>query len=647
MTSISRLPESIYKRIAAGEVIVSPAAAAKELIENALDAGATAITIETVEGGRDLIRVTDNGCGMSPEDLAMSIEKHATSKITSFEEVYALSSLGFRGEALASIAEVSRLTISTRERGAPAGAELSISGGGEPVVTEAGLPEGTTVRVDDLFYNVPARRKFLKTAAREGAAVSDVVKRLILSRPDVAFKYIRNHHVAYQTSGSGDLRQAAAIVYGPDTMRHMVDVSYQGRHARVQGIVSKPTYVFKNAQRLEFFLNGRYIQSKTLQKAVQQGYQGSILHGHYPACVLNIETDPATVDINIHPAKLAVLLFQEDDIVRDVANAVSKAALENVEPPRLSPAGPQEPFPDQPQRQQNFWTTVPRGMSLAEAAKAAEQGTLRASQPPQAAGPGRSESDTPKACRQPQPASESGKLPEAEQGSRPPQPEPPEEDAYEPEPFADELDRTEPEPEREAEVADVRTLTEYRVIGTAFSTYILCEAGDVIYVIDQHAAQERLTYERLLEAARSGEKYAQQLLLPVVKSFSAADQDLLTEHQALLETLGISFEPFGEMMLRFLSFPVEVAGADTDRFLDSLLEELRMHGTDAVALRDHIITQACRHSVKAGTDLNEKEIARLVHELTTLEAIPHCPHGRPIATALTKGDLEKGFKRRV
>ena len=483
-----------------------------------------------MEGGRDLIRVTDNGCGMDREDLAICIEKHTTSKISTFDEVYALTSLGFRGEALASIAEVARLSIASRQKGAEAGAELTVAGGSEPVITEAGLPEGTTVRVDDLFFNVPARRKFLKSAAREAAQVSDTVKRLILSRPDVAFKYIRNHHVAYQTPGAGTLRQVAAIIYGAETLQQMIDISYQGSHAQVSGLISQPTYVFKSAQRQDFFLNGRYIQSKALQKAVMQGYQGSILHGHHPACILNIETDPAAVDINIHPAKLSALLFQEEDVVRDVAAAVTAGALKEIRPPQIVPE-PAADDADRPQRQQNFWITVPRGSTLTETEKKAAQ----ADEPP-----GVPPVDGTAMTR---------KLPETL-----------EEDVYAAPDFV--LPPAPPAGSESAPAEDIRKLSEYRIVGTVFSTYILCETGDTVYLIDQHAAQERLTYDRILSWVKQGERYGQLLLFPVVKKFAAADHDLLLEHRELLDSLGISFEPFGELSLRFVSFPVQVASTD-------------------------------------------------------------------------------------
>lgn len=613
MSKITLLPENIYKRIAAGEVITSPAAAVKELVENAIDAGATAITVEILEGGRDFIRVTDNGSGMTAEDLQMAIRKHATSKISSFEDVYALESLGFRGEALASIAEVAHLTISSRERGSECGAELTVRGGGEPDIREIGLPEGTTVRVDDLFCNMPARRKFLKSASKEGAAVTDTVKRLILSRPTVAFKYLRNGRVVYQTPGDGDLRRAAAVIYGSDILKNMVDVSYKSTHAAIRGLISRPTYIFRTAQRMEFFLNGRYIQSKRLQKALIQGYKGSILTGHHPAGILFIETDPTTVDFNIHPAKLEVLLFQEEDILKDIAQAVSEAALQEVAPPPVAisapPAAsgnPRDDF-DTPRRQTDFFQTV-------SSAELRSRGGEDKSPQEKAGAPGADDKT----------------------------------DSYIPEPFSQEFEPSSSENvSGETAPADIRTLTQYRVIGTAFSTYILCETADNIYIIDQHAAQERLTYENLLSWVENGHHAGQMLLRPVIRKFSADDYTLLMRYRDFLDGLGLDFEPFGELSLRFISFPLQILSTDTDMFLDEIVEELRMHGTDAVVARDRLITQSCRHSVKAGTDLTEKEIGRIVTELTTMEAIPHCPHGRPIAVALTRSELEKGFRRRV
>lgn len=620
MTKISLLPESIYKRIAAGEVIINPAAAVKELVENAIDAGATAVTVEILEGGRDFIRVTDNGTGMSVEDLRMSVKKHATSKISAFEDVYALESLGFRGEALASIAEVAHLTISTREHSTSIGWELTVRGGSEPEIEEKGLPSGTTVRVDDLFYNVPARRKFLKSAAKEGAAVSETVKRLILSRPGIAFKYLRNGRVAYQTPGDGDLRTAAAVIYGSDMLPHMQDVSYKSSHSSIHGIISKPTYIFKTPQRLEFFLNGRYVQSKRLQKALIQGYKGSILTGHYPAGILFIDTDPTTVDFNIHPAKLEVLLFQEEDILGDVTTAVSQAVLKEIEPPQLTAdmllTPDKEPQYDAPRRQADFFQTV-RSRDLQPHVQEPQADAIQETLP------------------------ENGEEPAADTPDET-------EDAYTAEPFADTFRQvTAPEEPVEGPVPDIRRITDYRIIGTAFSTYILCEVGDVIYMIDQHAAQERLTYDNILSWVEKGRRYGQLLLEPVIKTFREEDYALLVKFHDLLKSLGLDFEPFGDLTLRFVSFPLQILMTNTDIFLDSITEELRSYGDDAVVCRDRLITQACRYSVKAGTDLTEPEIAHLVTKLTEMDSIPHCPHGRPIAVALKRAELEKGFRRRV
>lgn len=628
MPRIAKLSQEVYNRIAAGEVITSPAAVVKELVENSLDAGAAAVTVEIQEGGRDLIRVSDNGCGMGREDLALSIEKHATSKIDSFDDLYALSSLGFRGEALASIAEVSKLSIASREKDAQSGNELHAESG-KVDIREAGLPEGTSIKVEDIFFNIPARRKHMRSAAKEGAAVTETVKRLILSRPQIAFKYIRNGHIVYQTPGDGDLKKAAAVIYGPDILRSVVEVEYAGSAAAVRGIVSKPTYIFKTASRIELFLNGRYIQSKELVRAVESGYKGSILHGHHPQAILHIDVDPATVDINIHPSKISALLFSEEDVMRDVSRAVSDAVLHEVEPPALplQSRGPDSEDVDMDAlRQPGFWQVVPPGTTLQQAAAAAGQN---------------------RQGKKPEPLRPQ-KAPEAPVHAPIQSTDLSKEDTYAAEPFTQEFESVAPAPHEDPvqeHAADIRSLKSYRILGTAFSTYIFCEAGEYLYVIDQHAAQERLTYEQLLKNAEGGQTYTQLLLIPIVRTFSADEYALLTEYSDLLGTLGISFEPFGELTLRFFGFPVEMD--NVDRFLDSLLNELRTYGKEAVVAREKIISSACRHSVKAGADLTKEEIERLLEEITSMSAIPHCPHGRPIAVTISRKDLEKGFKRQV
>lgn len=636
MSTIQQLPESVYARIAAGEVIVNPAAAAKELIENAMDAGATGITIEVADGGRSMIRVTDNGEGIPENELPAAVERHATSKIRTFEDLYSLQSMGFRGEALSSMAEVSRFTLSSRQHGAEMGARLTVAGGSTPQVEAVGIPEGTTVRVEDLFYNIPARRKFMKSGPREGTLVSEAVRRALLSRPDIAFKYIRNGRIAYQTSGDGDLRAALSSVYGPEILRELIDVHLDFEGGTVSGCITRPSYVVKSAQRIDFFVNGRYIQSKPLQKALIRGYGESLLHGHYPAAAIHLKLRPDMLDVNVHPAKLTALFYDEDQVVSHVLSAVQSAAGQSTGAPYVALRSSEEaaerhgrdttdashagPNPD-------FWVTVPRRSGAEEEFRTSSERKREASSIPEV-----------KASPAPIQGSSStaASLPHSDEAPR-----------SNLDAFTQLIEtRTDipPEPEEEQ---DVRSMHSSRVVGSVFSTYLICEAEGRLFFIDQHAARERLTYESLLEWTRTGKKYAQMLLIPVVRTFTAPEFAALMENQQLLEELGLTFEEFGELTLRFFSLPVQMGSQDVDQFLADVVDELGSHPEDPVLARERLISSACRHSVKGGTELTQAEMQTLVKEITQMESIPFCPHGRPIAVEVTREQLEKGFRRRV
>lgn len=647
MGVIKSLPESVYTRIAAGEVIVNPAAAVKELIENGIDAGATGITVEIADGGRALIRVTDNGYGMAEEDLPLAVERHATSKIQAFDDLYTLGSLGFRGEALSSMAEISRFTLSSRQKGAEIGAQLTVRGGEQIGIEPVGGPEGTTVRVEDLFFNVPARRKFLKSGVREGAAVSETVRRAILSSPEIAFKYIRNGRVVYQSPGNGSLRDAIATVYGPENLRELVDVSYGIDDVRVSGFISRPSYVVKTAHRIDFYVNGRYIESKSLQKALVRGYGETLFHGHYPMAVLNLTISPEQLDINVHPAKLTAMFYEEDQILRLVSEAAAQCIGSNMGAPLVSiesdaPArktdNVEAPASSAAQPQPEFWVTVPRKehpSSDVEAPAAAAQISAESAAFSQdsVSVPEQIETD---AIGQDAPA------PPTSDSDAEDRPEPRDIDA-----FSRLVEAADEKPEPQEAERDVRRVSSYRILGSAFATYLVCEADGRLFFIDQHAARERLTYERMLEWSRNGEQYAQMLLIPIVRTFQSPEFDVLQENAELLSRLGLRFEEFGELTLRFFSLPVRMGTDDVDIFLDEVVEELRNHPEDPILARDHVLASACRHSVKGGTELTEVEMQNLLHEITSMDCIPFCPHGRPIAIEITRDQLEKGFRRRT
>lgn len=641
MSSILQLPEAVYARIAAGEVIVNPAAAVKELLENAIDAGATGITVEIEDGGRSLIRVTDNGSGIAEDELPMAVKRHATSKIRAFDDLYSLTSLGFRGEALASMAEVSRFTLSSRKAGTDSGARLTVDGGSPPRIEPAGLPEGTTVRVEDLFYNVPARRKFLKTAAREGTLISETVRRAILSRPDVAFKYVRNGRVAYQSSGNGKLRDAIAGVYGPDSLRELQDVQWSADGTEISGCVSRPSYIFRSAQRIDFFVNGRYIQSKTLQKALMSGYGESLLRGHYPLAVLALRVSPELLDINVHPAKLTAMFYDEDVLLGQVTRAVSQAVSGSTGAPYVPIQSPElregrEPKSAAPAPE--FWVTVPRKSPP-------QQGPLPAASPQVES----DRSSTPLLQKKESPTGPGEEQTSFLSGSAA-APQMEEKDGTargRADTFARMVEAPDEEPQSEEEEMDVRSVQSSRILGSAFATYIVCEANGRLFFVDQHAARERLTYESMVAWAKNGEKHAQMLLIPLVRTFPAPEFAVLTENAQLLEQLGLTFEEFGEMTLRFFSLPVQMGADDVDAFLVDVVEELRTHPNDPIIARDHLIASACRHSVKGGTEITEEEMKSLLREISQMQSIPFCPHGRPIAVEITREQLERGFRRRV
>lgn len=650
MPSIQQLPEAVYARIAAGEVIVRPAAAVKELIENAIDAGATGISVEITDGGKELIRVTDNGSGISSADLPLAVARHATSKISTFDDLYRLRSLGFRGEALSSMAEVSRFSIATRVKGEELGSRLTMAGGDRPAIEPAGVPEGTTVRVEDLFYNVPARRKFLKTGGREGALVSEVVRRAILSSPHIAFKFIRNGKVVYQSPGTGDVGVAASSVYGPDVQREFMPIQWEESGCVVSGQISRPTYIFKSAQRIDFFVNGRYIQSKSLQHALMRGYGESMLHGHYPCAVINVQIDPGMIDINVHPAKLNAVFYDEELVESAVANAVRNILGTGNGAPHITLSDNRSdsksseldksshraatPDPD-------FWITVPRASSVDSNCPAMSAASGDAATPGSTKGEPENGRIHPLQSEARAQTMDDRPIPSLQKASDTVQPS--NADAF----AALVQSTSELQAEDEEPTVDVRTLQEINVLGSAFATYIIVESDGRLFFIDQHAARERLTYERLLAWTKHGERYGQMMLIPVVRTFLANEFAVLQDHADLLGKLGLSFEEFGELTLRFFSFPLEMRSSDIDAFLSDVIAELKDHPDDPVLARDRLIVSACRHSVKSGTTLTDEEMRSLVHEITDMDAIPFCPHGRPIAVEITREQLEKGFRRRV
>lgn len=618
---INVLDEAIYKRIAAGEVVVNPASVVKELVENSMDAEATAITIEIAQGGKELIRVTDNGVGIIAEDVPLAVQKHATSKIRSLSDLEQIETLGFRGEALSSMAAVSRLTIKTRPHDSVEGTILSVSGEHRPEVSSAGLAEGTTVRVENLFYNIPARMKFLKNTARETVNVTSVVSRLIFANPHIAIKYINNGKVIYHSPGNGSLKDAVIAVYGKDISHRLIDLEYPGEIA-IHGLISRPDFLYKGTNHICFFLNSRYIQSRNLQAAVLREYGERLLRGHFPFSVLHVTLPPDRADVNVHPGKLQVMLYDEADVLSAAEHAVRAALEEDSKPPVLSlqdipPASSGSPsapsvskdskdpsFHHYPQLRsaeklyRNDWKTA-----------AQESGYIRTETSSAYGGTFTPNQDFKEMIHS-----------VAEYHA--------------------------PVSEQEM-IEDVRRLLDYRIIGQIWNTYIIIECADLLYLIDQHAAHERINFERMKKAAAGGTVAAQGLLVPYITTLTAEEFSLLMKNKDLLSSLGFELEEFGPLTLKFSSFPAQIEKSSAEQLIEEILFELKNTRGDILLQREAVIRASCRYSIKAGYELSDEQIEELMKEITELDAIPNCPHGRPIAIVLQKSDLQKGFKRTV
>lgn len=615
------LDEAVYARIAAGEVVVNPAAVVKELMENSMDAGATAITVEISQGGKELIRVTDNGSGIYPEDVPLAIQKHATSKISNVDDLGRIETLGFRGEALSSMAAVSRLTVKTRTQDSVEGTILTVSGEHQPEIISAGLPEGTTVTVENLFYNIPARLKFLKNTARETTNVTSVVSRLIFANPHIAVKYISNGKVIYHSPGNGALRDAVVAVYGKEIVPRVAEVNFSTTDLTIHGLISKPSHLYKSTHYMCFFLNGRYIQSKNLQAAVMRGFGERLLRGHYPFSVLHLTLPADQADVNVHPNKLQVMLHEEPEVLDAFNRAVHEALNQQNVPPVLE-------IPQAAEQNKELLSSAeregkPNFPEFRSAERLYQKSGSRAAQTPGALMDYTVAGTTEKPSVY-QPEQDFGELIESvKKYQNPPK-------------------------EEQAEIEDVRRLIDYRIIGQVWNTYVMVESSESLYLIDQHAAHERINFERMKKAAIEGTVAAQSLLIPYVATLPAEDFALLQKHAEFLESLGFDFEEFGPLTLKFNALPVQAEISGAEKMIDNLLEELRnVRGNDVLLLRDTVIRASCRYSIKAGYQLSDAQIEELMQEITELDAIPNCPHGRPIAIVIKKSDLQKGFKRIV
>lgn len=646
MPDIQILSPHLADLIAAGEVVERPASVVKELVENAFDAGARTVTVELRGGGATYLRVTDDGCGMTPEDAGIAFLRHATSKLHDAQGLEAIGTMGFRGEALAAISAVSHITLTTRRRGAPGGTHMTLDAGEIQDMYETGCPEGTTMIVRDLFYNTPARRKFLKTDRAEGAACAAAALRCALGRPDVSVRCIRDGEELFFSPGDNKLDSCVYSLLGRELAKTLLPCESEVDGVRVHGFISSPAAGRGSRAQQHFFCNGRWIKSAALQAALEQAYRNTLLVGRFPACVLYVELSCAAVDVNVHPAKTEVK-FSHERAVFDAVYYGARAALEAEKEPVATlskTAAKPEPAP----KADPFVPAAPK------AAPAAAQ------HPPAPAAPTFAPART-YAPAAPAEEALSFRSPTASAFSAPRVTPPPVFPAPArtvpaaqpvPEPVVQGV-QTALEPERaEAETpsplarAVPPETPPARLIGEAMHTYILVEKGDTLILIDKHAAHERINFDRLRQ--NPADIPSQTLLEPLPFTPDASDAEVLQQHGDTLAELGFTLEPFGRSDYILRGVPAQIDAGDALPALEEICAQLR-HGahTDAQAVRDEVLkTVACKAAIKAGWQTEPEELLRLADAVCAGE-VKYCPHGRPVAVTLTRRELDKLFKRIV
>ena len=639
---IRQLPPEVIGQSAAGEVVERPAAAIKELVENSMDAGATAITVDIKEGGLTSFRVVDNGSGIQPSDIRLAFARHATSKIRTAEDLYGVRSLGFRGEALASIAAVSKVTCQTRAKGQDMGLTVCNEGGDILDIQESACPEGTTFTVKELFYNAPVRRKFLKKPSTETAAVSELMARLILSHPTVSFRFMADGKLVYFSAGDGRLESAVMSVYGTDTLKLLTKIDGNMNGVMLSGYVGVGDAGRGNRSHEHFFLNGRAMKSPLLSSAVENACRQRVTIGRFPLCVLHLTMPFENADVNVHPNKWEVR-FQDE---RGVREAVETIVFETLEKTNAAPPIP--PMFIEPEKP----VSAPAKIQVTEPVK-----------PPEDAPQIKAKDSSLSAF------TEDGSLPSFSPAPPAPKREPlPPMSIERPSGYSmhdsagSVLPPRKPEPTRETRQPSIQKEPEIRqveqpmveerfrqkpirVLGVAFNTYIVMEYGDLLILSDQHAVHERLLYEKFMKETASAPA-SQTMLIPQVVNLSPQEYACFEENRETLLKAGFDLSPFGGYSVQLRGVPIILGQPQAETCLREALDELMDNPSATPADRtSRVIQMACKHAVKGGERLPEDSVVQLIRDVIDQKVTPTCPHGRPLMVQLTRAELDKRFRR--
>lgn len=663
MPNITVLSQETINQIAAGEVIDRPSSVVKELLENAIDAGATAVTIEIRDGGTTMIRITDNGCGIEKEQIPMAFLRHSTSKIRTAADLLTVSSLGFRGEALSSIAAVSQVELITKTAGALTGARYQIHGGKELSLEEIGAPEGTTFLVRNLFYNTPARKKFLKSPQTEGAYISSLVERMALSRPDISLRFIQNGQTKLHTSGNHNLKDLIYMIFGREITASLLPIEADGDHMAIRGFLGKPVISRGNRTYENYFINGRYIKSGLINKAIEDGFHSYMMQHKYPFVVLHLTVEPEFLDVNVHPSKMELRFRNQEEIYELLCRSIhdtlaGKELIRRVtlsepeEEPKQAKkdAGP-EPFEARRAAREQNRSVMGESVSAVREGFAGRTALSGGSRPSgESKLPGFSSAippmeppaflkETAEYSAKPKtdgllPQREGAKqcVPMDDSGSRKPQQEPPHQmELFEEALFTKEARKS------------------YRFIGQVFETYWLIQYEDQFLIIDQHAAHEKVLYERMVRDLREKKIYGQQVNPPMLLSLSAHEEEILNTCRMRFEALGFEIEHFGGKEYAVHAIPANLYGITQKEILLELLDSLSGdYGKESEELiLEKLASMSCKAAVKGGDRISTAEAEALIDELLNLENPYACPHGRPTIISMSRKELEKKFKRIV
>lgn len=618
MPNIAILNQETIDKIAAGEVVERPCSVVKELVENAIDAGSTAITVEIKEGGISFIRITDNGCGIEREQVAVAFYRHSTSKIRSAEDLLTVKSLGFRGEALSSISAVARVELITKTYDELTGTRYVIEGSKELSNEEIGAPDGTTFIVKDLFYNVPARRKFLKTAQTEGSYISDMVEKLALSHPDISFKFINNNQTKLHTSGNGNRKDIIYHIFGREISSSLLEVKHECEYFKVEGFIGKPVITRGNRNYENYFINGRYVKSNILSRAIEEAYKSFLMQHQYPFTVLYF-TFFSELDVNVHPTKMELRFDNNNEIYVELCDTIY-AILSHKE---MIPEVPVDSTPAPKKIVHEYKEPIPEPFEKRRIneVRAAESRSVY----------GQSVTSTVKNYSATEPAA---KAPETST-------------AYEPAHVVTVTQQTLGDYDKVFLTESAKK--QFSIIGQLFKTYWLIEFEDKLYIIDQHAAHEKVLYEKTMARLANKDFTSQRISPPIVMTLDARECEMLEKYRPQIEQFGYEVEHFGGKEYMISAIPDNLFNIDMkDLFIEMLDDFSNVTGRQTPdIITEKVASMSCKAAVKGNDKLTLPEINKLIDELLSLDNPYNCPHGRPTIISMSKYEIEKKFKRIV